>query len=89
MEIVAEMKLVPGTEWAICLTTKRHEFFYNKHNQFTSWEIPHDITNVIGKLLNQARGIEEEESSDEELSEERQNRLTARKSRQMHLRMKA
>jgi transcription elongation regulator 1 len=70
MEIVAEMKLVPGTEWAICLTTKRHEFFYNKQNQFTSWEIPHDITNVLGKLLNKAMGIEEEESSEEEESEQ-------------------
>ncbi|KAJ3270126.1 transcription elongation regulator [Terramyces sp. JEL0728] len=59
-----KMRKIPNTEWSILLTNKNHEYFYNKASHQVSWDIPEDIVNLIGELLNAS--MDEEMSEDEE-----------------------
>ncbi|KAJ3302214.1 transcription elongation regulator [Kappamyces sp. JEL0829] len=65
-EVVVEMyavvqpnptrKLIPDTDWAICLTNKDHEFFHHLQDQdvVPSWDIPDEILEIVGGLLQEA-----------------------------------
>lgn len=64
---VVEMKKIPGTTWAILLTSDDHEFFYDSEQQISVWDIPEEILHIIGSLLKRAAG---ESSSDEESEED-------------------
>ncbi|KAJ3328501.1 hypothetical protein HDU91_004088, partial [Kappamyces sp. JEL0680] len=49
-------KLIPDTDWAICLTNKDHEFFHHLQDQdvVPSWDIPDEILEIVGGLLQEA-----------------------------------
>ncbi|KAJ3253661.1 transcription elongation regulator [Boothiomyces macroporosus] len=58
-----KMRKIPDSDWNIILTNKDHEFFYNQATKQVSWDIPDDIINLVGELLND--GMDEEMSEDE------------------------
>ena len=68
-EIVVECKLIPKTEWRICLTNLDHEFFYNQHSKAKSWDIPEEILEIVGELLQDAMSEDEDEGLNEEENE--------------------
>lgn len=69
---VISLKKIPETSWAIVLTNKQHEFFYDYEQKRSTWSLPHQILNVVGELLaaSMDMDLEEEFEEDEEIEEE-------------------
>ena len=54
-------KLIPETNWSICLTNKDHELFYNHLDQsLNTWQVPDEIMDLVGELLNQAMELQDD-----------------------------
>lgn len=68
-ELVVELKIIPNSDWAICLTDKKHEFFYNLKLSQSTWDIPEEIIDTVGALLNEAMGIDLDSSEEESENE--------------------
>jgi hypothetical protein len=68
LEKILEAKAL-NNEWIICLTSRDHEFFYNTTSGETSWDIPEDIVDLVGGLLQDAMGEEMDYESEENVDE--------------------
>ncbi|KAI8823363.1 uncharacterized protein EV422DRAFT_352058 [Fimicolochytrium jonesii] len=53
------LKKIPLTKWAIVLTNKDHEFFYNTDTKTSAWEMPDELGDLIGALIADAMGVED------------------------------
>ncbi|TPX69936.1 hypothetical protein SpCBS45565_g02103 [Spizellomyces sp. 'palustris'] len=63
------IKKLPSTKWAIVLTSKDHEFFYNLETKESVWDMPDEIGDLIGQLIAEAMGVDIGEDGDEVYSE--------------------
>lgn len=50
-EHVVESKRIPDTKWCICLTSLDHELFWNEAENKSCWDIPEEILDLIGSML--------------------------------------
>lgn len=64
-------KPIPGTEWLLVRTSDGLEFYFDKANKKSVWEMPEELKEPIEKLKEQERQ-EEEESRKRKLQEEQE-----------------
>ncbi|KAI9097180.1 hypothetical protein DFS34DRAFT_593860 [Phlyctochytrium arcticum] len=75
------IKRLLSSDWAIVLTNKDHEFFYNLNTMERSWEMPDEIGDLVGQLIADAMGVNlndyesDEPAAEEEKPEEQWPRL--------------
>lgn len=62
-------KPIPGTEWLLVRTSDGLEFYFDKANKKSVWEMPEELKEPIEKLKEQER-LEEEESRKRKLQEQ-------------------
>ncbi|KAJ8660337.1 hypothetical protein O0I10_003794 [Lichtheimia ornata] len=62
-------KPIPGTEWLLVRTSDGLEFYFDKANKKSVWEMPEELKEPIEKLKEQER-VEEEESRKRKLQEQ-------------------
>nr|KAJ3421210.1 hypothetical protein HK105_004223 [Polyrhizophydium stewartii] len=65
-ETAVAMKRLPDTPWAIVLTNRRHELYFNSQTKQATWEMPGEIVNVVGELLARAMDVDIDDDVDDD-----------------------